>query len=218
MNVLVIAATEGEMVSLTSDRLHHLDVHRCISGVGAVNTAHALTRAIHLARPDMVIHTGICGAFNDSVHIGTVVHIHTEIYGDIGSMEMNGNFLSLQELHLPLFSLQNGTIYNILENNNLLHDFFDPAPVLPGGKAVTVNTVSGDATSIRAMKTRWNPDFENMEGAAVAHICRMEDIPYFEFRAVSNHVQPRDTAGWKIHEACINISNFTSDLLPRIRR
>ena len=51
-----------------------------------------------------------------------------------------------------------------------------------------------------------------MEGAAVFYVAGMLDIPVIQLRTISNYVEPRNRAAWKIQEA-IQVLN---DLLIRI--
>jgi len=66
---------------------------------------------------------------------------------------------------------------------------------------VTVTTVHGnDATIARAVE-RYNPHVESMEGAAFMYACLVHGVPFAQVRAVSNIVERRNRAGWKMHEA-----------------
>jgi futalosine hydrolase len=56
-----------------------------------------------------------------------------------------------------------------------------------------------------------------MEGAAAAHVCALHDIPFLEVRGVSNLVEDRDRAAWRIAEAAAAaqavVMRLTSGLL-----
>jgi len=43
---------------------------------------------------------------------------------------------------------------------------------------------------------------ENMEGAAVARVCREFGLPCLELRCVSNLVEDRDRSRWRLRDAC----------------
>jgi futalosine hydrolase len=40
-----------------------------------------------------------------------------------------------------------------------------------------------------------------MEGAAFHYVCLMEQVPFIQFRAVSNYVAQRDKTKWKLKQA-----------------
>ena len=84
-NIIVVAATP-----LESQLLHSTDL--LVAGIGAVNTAHALTRRLATgSRPSLVIQTGIAGAFvQANVAVGSVLLADTEIYGVLGVLTPAG--------------------------------------------------------------------------------------------------------------------------------
>jgi futalosine hydrolase len=40
-----------------------------------------------------------------------------------------------------------------------------------------------------------------MEGAALAHVATLYDVPFLEIRAISNAVEDRDFTRWRLREA-----------------
>lgn len=54
---------------------------------------------------------------------------------------------------------------------------------------------------------------ENMEGAAVARVCRSYKLDWLEIRAISNMVVDRDTSSWRLGEALKRCAAFTGDFL-----
>ena len=52
-----------------------------------------------------------------------------------------------------------------------------------------------------------------MEGAAAAHVCAMHDVPFLEVRGVSNLVEDRDRAAWRIAEAADAAQARRADML-----
>src|SRR5438105_15321226 len=85
--VLVLAATllEATLIESSGARL-------VVTGIGAVNTAHALTQYLAAnAAPAFVIQTGVAGAYVPAkIPAGSVVLADTEIYGDVGVLTPDG--------------------------------------------------------------------------------------------------------------------------------
>src|SRR5437762_11436634 len=83
--VLVLAATSLQSGLLASANL-------LVTGIGAVNTAHALTQYLSMnPAPSLVIQTGIAGAYVPAnLSVGSVVLADTEIYGDLGVLTPAG--------------------------------------------------------------------------------------------------------------------------------
>ena len=82
---------------------------------------------------------------------------------------------------------------------------------------ITVNTVHGSERSIEEVVGRLRPDVETMEGAAVAAVCRKFGIPWMQIRAISNHVEPRDTSKWNIPLAINNLNGTLIKLLEELK-
>ena len=70
------------------------------------------------------------------------------------------------------------------------------------GPFVTVSCCSGTAALGEAMAARFPGALcEGMEGAALAHVAAIYQVPLLELRAVSNLVEDRDMSRWRIREA-----------------
>ena len=73
---------------------------------------------------------------------------------------------------------------------------------------LTVNTVSGNARTIKMRNDKYHCDIETMEGVALHYVCLKEKAPFAQVRAISNYVTPRDKSEWKMKEAIINLNNW----------
>ena len=94
--MLIIAATPLEAAQLGSSRV-------VITGIGAVNTAHALTEyLVTRPRPSLVIQVGIAGAYvPGGVPVGAVVLATSDTYGDLGVLTPQG-WRPADEIGIPL--------------------------------------------------------------------------------------------------------------------
>ncbi|MBU4319798.1 MAG: hypothetical protein KJ739_01735, partial [Nitrospinae bacterium] len=79
---------------------------------------------------------------------------------------------------------------------------------IKSGAFVTVSTVTGTDKRARELEKRFSAAggaiCENMEGAAVAHVCAMYGIPMLEIRGISNIVEDRDRSKWDVKTAAEN--------------
>jgi futalosine hydrolase len=80
-------------------------------------------------------------------------------------------------------------------------------------KGITVNTVHGAEGSIAAVVERCKPQVESMEGAAFMYACLVHDVAFAQVRAVSNVVERRDRARWKLSEAIHSLGAAVFDIL-----
>jgi futalosine hydrolase len=200
--VLVLAATPIELDLIRSSKA---DV--VVTGIGAVNAAHALTR--YLAgkpRPSFVIQTGIAGAYVPAgIAVGSVVLADTEIYGDLGVLTPLG-WRPMEEIGIP--------VVDATASAPARFNYFplDPAlvsraaaaagpAVARTGKFLTLSQVTGVRALGDVLYERFGALCESMEGAAAAHVCALHDVPFLEVRGVSNLVEDRDRAKWRIKEA-----------------
>lgn len=152
----------------------------CICGVGKANAAHGTTLLLERFKPDLVYAIGIAGAYPSSgLHIGDIAVAEKEIYGDEGLLSQNG-FHAMDEILGNAF--QNEFIMQIPEQ---LKNYKSR------GNFVTVSTCTGTLEKGREVEQRFNALCENMEGAAIAHICALSGIPVAEIRSISNIIEDR---------------------------
>ena len=194
MKILIVTATAAEY-SPRATRDH--SVTHLTTGVGMVATAVHATRALLRERYDLALNVGVCGSFRTSMPAGTVVHIVADQMPELGAQD-GESFLPIQQLGLlgP-----NDLPYKV----GLLVNSAPPAiPALielPAVTGITVNTVHGDPAAIERVVKRVDPDVETMEGAAFVYACLLQGIPFAQVRAVSNIVERRNRAAWKLPEA-----------------
>ncbi len=85
------------------------------------------------------------------------------------------------------------------------------------GNFVTVSQCSGTHEAGENLMKRFNGMCENMEGAAVAHICTLYGIPMIEIRGISNIIEDRDIKKWDIPHAVSNCSKAVLELVKRLK-
>jgi futalosine hydrolase len=180
-----------------------------ITGVGMVPTAVYTSMVLGLYEYDAVINAGICGSFNRSITLGTVLNIVTDCLPETGA-EDGEHFLSLIDLNLldqDEFPFNGGKLVNdSLFESELIGS-------LPRSNGVTVNTVHGNALNIEAFLKRNQADVESMEGAAFMFSCKLHKIRHIQVRSVSNYIEDRNLSNWQIPLAIKNLNLFLVGLL-----
>ncbi|MCY3871589.1 MAG: futalosine hydrolase [Gemmatimonadetes bacterium] len=175
------------------------------TGIGAVNTAQALTVALQEIDPELVLQIGIGGAYlGKGLNVGDLALATEENYGDLGVITPAG-WSPADEIGIPVLST-NRDYYNTYS--------LDPALVARGqhileqlgecvvrGPFVTVQQCTGREDIGNELAARFNAICENMEGAAAAHVCTLYAVPFLELRAISNHVEDRNKDAWDIPRA-----------------
>jgi futalosine hydrolase len=190
---------DGRLRSCTRGA-HDVDV--LTTGVGMVATAAWSSRALTMHDYDLALNVGVCGSFDPAIPIGAVVQVTSEELPEMGA-EADDRFLTLHELKLlgrDDFPFRDGRLMNAQPPEiAALHD-------LPQVTGITINTVHGSERSIAAVRQRCDPQVETMEGAAFMYACLIRGIRFAEVRAVSNIVEKRNRAAWKLGEAIDNLN------------
>jgi futalosine hydrolase len=211
VRVLVVAATMAEIhpfvtgLSRVADagarttryRLAGRDVDVLVSGVGMVATAAWCSRALSAERFDVALNLGVCGSFRSALEPGSVVHVASDRLVELGA-EDGERFLTIQQMGLlrdDEFPFTHGRLVNSSPPP------IEVLPELTPVDGITVNTVHGDERSIARAVERFNPDVESMEGAGFMYSCLIHGVPFAQVRAVSNRVERRNRAAWKLDEA-----------------
>jgi futalosine hydrolase len=211
VRVLVVAATEAEVgpfvagltrvaeagARVTRYRAAAHDIDVLISGVGMVAAASWCSRLLAAEQFDVALNLGVCGSFNTAIVPGTVVHVVSDRLAELGAEDGDG-FLTIQQMGLlrdDEFPFKEGRLVN--DSPPPIASLATLRPV----EGITVNTVHGSEGSIASVSERFRPDVESMEGAAFMYCCLIHGISFAQVRAVSNIVERRNRAAWKLNEA-----------------
>ena len=209
---LVVRHAHHERPSLALSQLkndRHRDVDVLITGVGMVAAAARTSSALARTRYDLALNLGLCGSFDPAIPVGSVVHVVSDRMPELGA-EDGDAFLTIEEL--GLFEVDAAPF----SNGRLVHAALPANPALqtlPAVHGITVNTVHGNERSIAEAVRRFAPQVESMEGAGFMYACLIHEMPFAQVRAVSNAVEQRNRAAWKIDEAVANLCRAATDVL-----
>jgi len=197
MDILVVSSTEFEIAPL---RKSLPDQKILISGIGASQSILNLSKEFHRSTYQLVIQSGIAGAFHNGVSDGEVVSVFRDRFADLGVLE-NGNLKDLTEGGL---TFENCNPYSAgwLEN----HFEWIEKINLKSVSAVTVQLVGDTPRLSHLIKEKYNPDIESMEGAAFHFTCMEYNLPFVQIRSVSNRVGERNKSKWKLDKAVQNLN------------
>lgn len=207
MRLLIVAATAFEVAplakafSLPAERaIVRRGVYRgtsvdvLVAGVGAVATAAWCSKLLNSESYDLALNFGVCGSFDPALSPGDVVHVATDRLADLGA-EDGDRFLSVHDLQLLAlddFPFVGGRLVNEQPPSNSV---LAALPVVDG---ITVNKAHGAEQSIAEVVERLHPQVESMEGAAFMYACLIAGVPFAQVRSISNPVERRNKAAWKM--------------------
>jgi futalosine hydrolase len=176
-----------------------------IAGIGTVPIIYNLTKHFASCRYDKVIHCGIAGSYFLPLQPGEVVQVVRDTFVDVG-IDHGGIFRWI--FHENLWNpdekpFRNGWM-EVPEEKELKLDSVN---------GITVDLVTAGLERKARLAERFNPQIESMEGAAVFYVCKMEDIPVVQIRAISNYVGIRDRLSWKTEEAIDALTKVLSKVI-----
>jgi futalosine hydrolase len=226
MRILIVAATSMEVapvvtaLTAASERHSRLrgyrhashDVDVLLTGVGMVATAAWCASELARTRYDLALNIGVCGSFDRSLEPGAVVHVVSDRIAELGA-EDDEAFLTAAELGLSGerdFPFTSGRLVNREPPANAA---LRSLPLVDG---ITVNTVHGNERSIAAVVRRLEPRVESMEGAAFMYVCMIHELRFAQVRAISNIVERRNRAAWRMAEAVSSLGTTALEILDTL--
>lgn len=189
-----------------------MSVDLLITGPGMVATTAMMMQSIPAGSYDLAINAGICGSLNTTIRPVKVVNIASDRFGDFGA-EDRSNFLEAHEIGLL-------PDHNGFRKGQIKATFgrkLTSLKLIPKSNGITVQKVHGSRASAEKALNLFGPVMESMEGAAFFYCCNLLKLPSLQIRAVSNMVEARNRASWKIGEAISALSGFISLLLLEIQ-
>lgn len=155
-----------------------------VAGIGKVNAAATAATMINKFDVCAVINTGIAGSLNPEIGIGDTVIAVAAVEHDIDYGELN------EPKGLVYYPNGDGIVINELDKN--LSDKLAAAANECGINAKRGMVATGDLfVSDPAIRTKihskFGADVCEMEGAAIAHVCRIYGTPCGIVRAISDN-------------------------------
>jgi futalosine hydrolase len=189
------------------------------AGMGKTNAAHGLTALLETHVIRGVLNLGVGGAYPGcGLRVGDIALATEEVYGDEG-VEAPQGWLSTEEIGIPLLHTPAGPCFNRFPlhaprveaaRQHLEDRGFD----VVAGPFVTVSCCSGTARRGRGIATRFGAVCESMEGAALAHVTTLYEVPFLALRGISNLVEDRDLGRWRLHDAIEAACRAARALMP----
>ena len=208
MRQLIVAATSLEIApfleyleQLSSAKRNEINI--LITGIGGVATALQLGKHLSSTDYDRVINVGIAGAYDQSLQLGQVVEIVEDQFGDLGAEDRDGTFIDAFELGIQ--ENKHPFVNQKLTNLSPLS-----IPEITLVKGITVNKVTGTEATKKEIAQKFAPQTESMESAAFFYSCISFNVPFAAIRSISNYVEPRNRANWKMKLAISNLNKTLS--------
>lgn len=195
----IIAAMQEEMIEIkkimtdiqeknifeliyTTGKINDKEIVLVEAGVGKVNAARATQIMIDNFEIDAIINVGSAGATNEQLNIEDIVI---------------GKKLIQHDFDITAFGHPKGYISNVgeyVESDERLIKKIEKAisDIKENDFKIKIGTiVSGDifCTEIKMkekVRTKFNADAIEMEGAAIAQVCKLDKVPFIIIRSISD--------------------------------
>ncbi|MCC2625435.1 MAG: 5-methylthioadenosine/adenosylhomocysteine nucleosidase [Burkholderiales bacterium] len=150
-----------------------------LCGIGKVNAALHTQFIIDKFTPDYVINVGVAGGLTSELDFGDVVIAHDLLHHD----------MDVTAFGIPLGQIPRMDIFAFKSNDNLL----DLAKGIATsdfkvhiGRIVSGDQFIEDIARASVIQTTFSALACEMEGAAVAHVCHVNQVPFLVVRALSD--------------------------------
>ncbi len=162
-------------------RIHNKNIVLVQCGVGKVNAARTTQILIDNYKPEYIINVGTAGGLKDNIDIGDVVIADKLVQHDFditADGHEKGYISNLGKYFYSNKDLINRT-EKIMKN---LDEGFNAFI----GTIATGDVFVQDLNVKKRIQNEFNPDCTEMEGAAIAQVCTLDNIPFIVIRAISD--------------------------------
>ncbi len=158
------------------------DVYICLAGVGKVNAAANTQRLIDIFKVDLVINSGVAGCTSNKIGVCDIVISEKLTYHDfrpIDILDRYSPYSSVFKADEKLITLAENACKKISEADSKFR--------YAKGMIVTGDMFVSDSSIVSALINEFDSLCTEMEGAAVAHVCVLNKVPFVVIRAMSDN-------------------------------
>lgn len=183
-------------ISYYLGRLAGRSVVICRSGVGKVNAAICTQVLIDRFQVEAVIFTGVAGALDPELDIGDIV-----VSSSCQQHDVDVTPLGLSKGAIPFQKVS-----EFPADPALIRLAQEAAAAWTEGRVITGKVLSGDQfiadkEIVHQLREQLSGTCVEMEGAAVAHVCHLNGVPFVVIRSMSDRAD---------HSADVNFQEFAA--------
>lgn len=200
-------------IHLAAGKLKGRNVIICRSGIGKVNAAMVTALLVQHYRPNEVIFTGIAGGINPELRPGDIVIAAKMAQHDFGTltaegMEVRGTKSPVTWMRNPIFLEPDARLLALADAAAKRIKLADietrdgkRLPRIIKGIIVTGDVFVASPAKKAELRKTLGADAVEMEGAAVAQVCRDLRVPWLVIRSISDGAD---------HNALQDVDSFTA--------
>lgn len=167
-------------IEFVKGKLGKCDAVVASCGVGKVFAAMCAQTMILKFSPDVVINTGVGGGVGEGLHIGDIVIAEKLVQHDMDVCGLGcapGEHMELRQVYFPCDENTVNTVKTAAEKLG----FTVKTGVIASGDQF----ISDDESKVR-LKNLFNAQVCEMEGASIAQVCYVNEVPFAVIRAISD--------------------------------
>lgn len=197
MKILIVAAMQEELDSIINElgvtfkssqnhKFSHLqgnyknhELALIICGIGKVNAAIATQHMIDKFNPELVINIGVAGSLSSKVNFGDIVIANDLVHHDMDVTEFGIKLGQVPRLETFSFQAHQNLINKL---STLKHDTY----TIHIGRIVSGDQFINSQTKATFLAQEFDAIACEMEGAAIAHTCHINQVPFLVIRSMSD--------------------------------
>lgn len=169
-------------LTFTKGKISNSEVVLVEAGIGKVNAARVTQILINNFEIEAVINVGSAGAANDELDIGDIVIGKKLVQHDFDITAFGhpkgfiSNIGEYVESNIDLIEKMEQTIYKIQENEFKIKI----------GTIASGDVFCTEPKMKEKIRMKFQADAIEMEGAAIAQVCKLDNIPFIVIRSISD--------------------------------
>ncbi len=200
MNIGIVAAEDTEMLAIkklmkeiSENKIYNLNFitgkineKKCIlvkSGVGKVNAARTVQVLIDKFSPDYIINVGSAGATSNNLKIKDIVIGESLVQYDFDITDV-GDYEKGEIFEVGKYIKSDKRLINLCCKT--IEEMKDKDFNIKLGIIASADLFSSDPKHFEEVKNDFNAECVEMEGAAIAQVCFLDNIPFLVIRGISD--------------------------------
>jgi len=177
--------------------LNKKDIILVQSGIGKVNSAICTTILIEQFNVTKIIFTGVAGGVNNDLNVGDIVISKDLIQHDVDATAFGAKYGQIPRMN----QLEFKSDINLIElAKKSAKDIFTNEKIVVG-RILSGDQFVSSIEKIKWLRDKFNGDCVEMEGASVAHVATLFNIPFVVIRSISDKAD---------HSANIDFNKFVN--------
>ncbi len=185
-------------IRFATGKLNNRNVVIAWTGTGKVNAAMTTTLVIEHFRPSEIIFAGIAGGINPQLSPGDIVIARKTVQHDLGilrptGLENQGGISPVDGIKNPVFYPADERLLKLAESAAQNASFEkmkttegERPPKIIEGIIATGDVFVASPAKCRELRKNLNADAVEMEGAAVAQVCYLQNVPCIVIRSITD--------------------------------